>query len=215
MEFSEWELFYEAILDDFGFSRKEDRRGAELLDGMLDTFLDTNRLQELLAGNSVVVAGDGPSLADELGVCRAADAVIAADAAARRLDDAGITPDVVCTDLDGAPEHEARLSRNGTLVAIHAHGDNQELLEQWVPAFDHANVLGTTQTAPFGQLHNVGGFTDGDRCAFLADAFGAATITLAGFDMDDPDVGPEKAKKLRWAGRLLRVLEERRGEPLR
>lgn len=214
MEFSAWEPFYEAICQDFGFSQAADRQGAELLDALLSDDIETTRLEELLAGSHVVVAGDGPSLTAEMEACRSADVVVAADAASRRLTDAGITPAVICTDLDGASEHEAALSQDGTVVAIHGHGDNQARLEQWVPRFDHAHTLGTTQTRPFGRLHNFGGFTDGDRCAFLADAFGAAEITLVGFDLDDPQVGAEKAKKLRWAERLLRCLAEERGEPL-
>jgi len=56
------------------------------------------------------------------------------------------------------------------------------------------------------------GFTDGDRAAFLADACGADRLVFPGWSFDDPTVDAQKAKKLRWAERLLLVLEERRGE---
>ena len=61
-------------------------------------------------------------------------------------------------------------------------------------------------------VDNFGGFTDGDRAAFLADELGAADLRFVGWDFDDPAVGPEKARKLRWAERLLHLLERRRGD---
>jgi uncharacterized Rossmann fold enzyme len=75
-----------------------------------------------------------------------------------------------------------------------------------------SNVLATTQAAPRGAVGNHGGFTDGDRAAFLADAAGAERLVFAGWDFDDPSVAPVKLKKLRWAERLLFVLERRRDE---
>ena len=38
---------------------------------------------------------------------------------------------------------------------------------------EFANVVGTTQTEEFGKMKNFGGFTDGDRCVFLAEFFNA------------------------------------------
>jgi uncharacterized Rossmann fold enzyme len=61
-------------------------------------------------------------------------------------------------------------------------------------------------------VYNVGGFTDGDRAAFLADHCGADRLTFLGWDFDDPEVGPMKRRKLAWAERLLYWLERRRGE---
>ena len=45
-----------------------------------------------------------------------------------------------------------------------------------------SNVIGTTQTKKFGKLENFGGFTDGDRCVFLAEYFDASKIILIGMD---------------------------------
>ncbi|MFC6736148.1 hypothetical protein ACFQEQ_07845, partial [Halolamina salina] len=61
-------------------------------------------------------------------------------------------------------------------------------------------------------VRNFGGFTDGDRDAFLADALGAGELRFVGWQFDDPDVGELKARKLHWAERLLYWLETRRGE---
>jgi uncharacterized Rossmann fold enzyme len=104
------------------------------------------------------------------------------------------------------------LTREGVTVAAHAHGDNVPAVREWLPRFADEWTLATTQAAPVGPVANVGGFTDGDRAAFLADHAGAGELTFPGWNFDDPAVGPMKARKLDWAARLLRWLERRRGE---
>jgi len=209
VRFDDWEPLYEGILDDLGYSRERDREVARLLDGYIDGF-EEERLLETVGGEGVVVVGDAPSL-DPADV-DAKRAVIAADGAAERLAGAGIDPDVVVTDLDGAPGFAAEASHRGTVVAVHAHGDNADGVERWLPEFDTRNVIGTTQARPVGSLYNFGGLTDGDRAAFLADVFGAASISLAGFDFEDAE--GEKLRKLAWAERLLRRLGDQRDETL-
>jgi hypothetical protein len=97
-------------------------------------------------------------------------------------------------------------------VAAHAHGDNVPAVREWVPRFSLDAVIPTTQAAPAPPVENFGGFTDGDRAAFLADHLGAASLRFVGWEFDDPAVGAMKAKKLRWAARLLTWLESRRDE---
>ncbi|NHI04633.1 hypothetical protein DYY67_1794 [Candidatus Nitrosotalea sp. TS] len=45
--------------------------------------------------------------------------------------------------------------------------------------------IGTTEGKPFDKIKNFGGFTDGDRCVFLARHFGAKRIILFGMDFGD------------------------------
>ena len=212
MDFATWEPVYEAILADFGFDRAADERARDRLAVLTEPF-DASRLAGL-EGATVAVCGAAPNLADdnEVANAREADVVVAASSAADVLRDAGVDVNLVVTDLDGSPETAVALSRAGVPVAVHAHGDNLEAVERWVPAFDPASLLPTTQAAPVGPVRNYGGFTDGDRAAFLVDAFGAAALTFPGWDLDDPTVGTTKARKLRWAERLLAWLERRRGE---
>jgi uncharacterized Rossmann fold enzyme len=148
----------------------------------------------------------------ELDRVREADAVFAASTAAEVLRDEGVEIDCVVTDLDGTPETAQTLTESGTPVAAHAHGDNVAQVRHWIPRFDAEHVLATTQARPVGPVRNFGGFTDGDRAAFLADHLGAAELTFVGWDLDDPQVGEMKTRKLRWAARLLRWLELRRCE---
>ncbi len=210
MEFHVWEPVYERILADFGFDRVGDERARDRLAAMSDPF-DLDTLPDL-AGATVAVAGAGPSLVDEVDAAAAADYVVAASAAATTLRDAGVGVDLTVTDLDGAPERLAAASHEGLPVAVHAHGDNVDALERWVPEFAADRLLPTTQAEPAGPVRNFGGFTDGDRAAFLADSLGAGTLTFVGWSFDDPAVSELKAKKLRWAERLLYWLETRRGE---
>lgn len=209
MNFAAWEPMYETILADFGFSRRDDERARDVLAALVERF-DESRLGGI-EGATVAVAGAGPSLAGEIGCAGEADYVIAASTAADVLLDAGIEPDLLTTDLDKNPETVRDLSRRLPVVA-HAHGDNIPSIETWIPRFKSENVIPTTQAAPHGPVVNFGGFTDGDRGAFLADQFGASRLLFLGWDFEDPSVGAMKARKLRWAERLLHWLETRRNE---
>jgi len=199
MQFSEWEPWYREILEYFGFDRSLDEEAARLLASLLscDNLLS---LASLTDGNVVTVCGNAPCLKDELG--KVTGVVFAADAAAEVLDAHGIRPDVIFTDLDGATDLFTRLNSEGTIMVIHAHGDNMPLLRYWVPRFT-GNIVGTTQAAPLPHVYNFGGFTDGDRAVFAAEELGASQIIIAGFDLDDRNVDPMKRGKLQWARKLL------------
>ncbi|HUK93181.1 MAG TPA: 6-hydroxymethylpterin diphosphokinase MptE-like protein [Methanomicrobiales archaeon] len=199
--FEDWEPYYLRILAHFGFDRARDEEAAVLLASLLDRD-DLPLLRECIGGKPATVCGNGPNLAEELGRIRGT--VIAADGAASRLHARGIRPDVIVTDLDGATDAFVGMNRAGTIIVVHAHGDNMDLLRRWVPRFP-GPLVGTTQSRPFGAIHNFGGFSDGDRAVFLADALGATEVVIVGFDLDDPSVGPVKRGKLLFARELLRL----------
>lgn len=215
MNFEEWEPAYEAILEDFGYPRDADESARDELRELVEPgesgAFDEGRLG-VFDGVTVAVAGAAPTLPDELDLAEEADRVIAASTAADVLADAGVDVDLVSTDLDKHADAAVASTRSGTPVAVHAHGDNRALLARHVPRMRTEEVLPTTQAAPRGPVRNFGGFTDGDRAAFLADHVGAARLVFPGWDFDDPSVGEVKRRKLRWAERLLGWLERRRGE---
>jgi len=211
MNFETWEPVYERILTDFGYSRAGDEQARDLLaDVLTEPLFDLSTLD--WSGQTVAVAGGADSLGDELDRARAADIVVAASVAADTLLEENIPVDCMVTDLDKTPETARKLTEDGTPVAIHAHGDNTDAIESYVPTVESSAVIPTTQAAPVGPVYNFGGFTDGDRAAFLADALGGAELLFPGWDFEDDTVGAEKAKKLAWAERLLYWLEQRRGE---
>jgi len=76
------------------------------------------------------------------------------------------------------------------------------MLKKVLPVLNE-NVICTTQSKPIHNVFNFGGFTDGDRCVFLATEFGADKIELIGFDFEDEEVSAKKKKKLKWAKRLI------------
>jgi len=202
MEYPDWEPHYLEILEYFGFDRGADEEAARLLALLMDRD-NLLSLVTLTDGNEVTVCGNAPCLKNELGTIRGV--VFAADAAAEVLEDHGIRPDVIFTDLDGATDRFLDMNREGTIVVIHAHGDNIPLLKHWVPRFT-GPVVATTQASPLPHVHNFGGFTDGDRAVFAADELGASSVTLAGFDLDDREVDPVKRGKLQIARKLLALI---------
>jgi 2-amino-4-hydroxy-6-hydroxymethyldihydropteridine diphosphokinase len=202
MEFDEWEPYYREIIEYFGIPQEEDERAARVLASLLPRD-DCQLLSALCKGRTVTVCGNAPCLPRELG--RMVGSIFAADAASEVLRRYGIRPDAVFTDLDGATDDYLAMNREGTVMVIHAHGDNIPLLLHWVPLFS-GPVVGTTQARPCPPLHNFGGFSDGDRAAFAADALMAEQIRFIGFDLDDQDVDPMKRGKLQWARKLLRLI---------
>lgn len=202
MKFCDWEPYYSEILAYFGFDRQADEEAARLLASLLpaDNLIS---LVSLTDGNEVTVCGNAPCLKDD--IPKIDGIVFAADAAAEVLEDAGIRPDAIFTDLDGATDRFPEMNREGTIIVVHAHGDNMPLLRHWVPQFT-GKIVGTTQAAPLPQVYNFGGFSDGDRAVFAAHELGAQKVTLAGFDLDDPNVDPVKRGKLAWARKLLALL---------
>lgn len=208
LDFAAWEPIYERILADFGFDRTGDEEAARILSGML-TDSNTASLSELktaISGKPVLVCGNAPKLRAELSeIDLSSFVIIAADGAAAVLMDLGRVPEVICTDLDGNSEadieKEILACEKGALVLIHAHGDNTDKLEKYVSRFKR--FIATTQAEPFDHVYNFGGFSDGDRCVFVAKEFGAASIRLAGFDFEDPGVNPIKKMKLKWAKELI------------
>ncbi|WP_227131124.1 6-hydroxymethylpterin diphosphokinase MptE-like protein [Halorubellus salinus] len=216
MDFETFEPAYEAVLADFGFDRASDEHARDVLAdlaprGVLAAF------EAVLGGRDVAVVAPGPSLAADLdAVAAAADdtegAVLAVSSAAPVLREHDVAVDAYVTDLDADPELAPVLTAEGVPSAVHAHGDNVPVVRDLMPECDREHVLGTTQAAPRPDagVVNVGGFTDGDRAAFLADHVGARSLSFPGWDLDDDAVGPMKAKKLAWARRLLAWLERDR-----
>jgi hypothetical protein len=202
MKFSEWKPIYMEIARDFSFDVRADEESARKLDSLLGEPSGALRSLEGVRGGAVTVLGPA---ATPSAMAEAPEPLFVADYAAARLP-AARRPLAVVTDLDGSMERIAELSERGAVAIVHAHGDNIIRLDG-VKLFA-GPVLGTCQCAPVGRLRNYGGFTDGDRAAFLAEAFGAASVDLVGFDFDNPVPKPGrdpdmKRRKLAWARRLL------------
>ncbi|MBA7516803.1 hypothetical protein ES705_08851 [subsurface metagenome] len=213
MKYSDWEPIYEKILEDFGFDREKDDEAARVA---LEIITRKGRvrknvkqeIEKRIKGKRVIICGNAPCLErdirereKELNIS-SSSRVIAADGATSVLLRNVIIPDLVVTDLDGDVADIIHANRLGSIIVVHAHGDNIEMLKKVLPALN-ANVICTTQSEPLRNVHNFGGFTDGDRCVFLAKEFGAKEIELIGFDFEDKHISERKKKKLKWAKRLI------------
>ena len=213
---------YRRILAEFGYSERRDREAAARLDAALPDPLPAGRVGEIVRGRTAIVAGAGPSLHRLAGALRRRGkprgaALVSADSATGVLLDAGAVPDIVVTDLDGGRGSLERAAAEGSATVVHAHGDNIAEIAG-AAALLGRRCMGTAQCMPVGSLHNFGGFTDGDRAAFLADSLGASRIVLCGMDVSGGRIGsasatpaPARAVKLRklaWAGRLLEWLAQ-------
>ena len=122
-----------------------------------------------------------------------------ADGAVKALIEKNIKPDILVTDLDGDLESIEKIGKTKIPIIVHAHGDNYEKLEIVKKL---KNVVGSTQTRKFGKVENFGGFTDGDRCVFLAEYFDAKKIVLIGMDFGQK-IG--KYSKQRIADRKTKI----------
>lgn len=103
-----------------------------------------------------------------------------ANGAVQALIENKIKPDIVVTDLDGNLLSLREAARLGAVMVVHAHGDNIDILKKMIPKFHR--LIGTTQVMPTENVYNFGGFTDGDRCVFLAEEFRAKQILLIGME---------------------------------
>ncbi len=220
----EWLAWYHEIVRECQLDELADLEAAVLLDSMLrGKALEFTQIIRILSGKISIVFGAGPSL--EIDIEKYIDfsqkdgfVVLAADGATTALLKHGIVPDIVVTDLDGNTDDLIRAHVEGSIIVVHAHGDNINQLKNNIPLM-FKNVLPTTQIEPFGCLYNFGGFTDGDRAVFLSSSAGVRAIVLAGMDLGE-EIGPYskpisaltpklltmKKKKLKIARALLEWL---------
>ena len=216
MKFIDWFPYYQSIRLQFGYSTQKDQEAANMLSRMIKRkALATDILQKKIAGNPVMVIGSGPGLEKNIKFIKRNTKFvkIVANGAAQALIERNIKPNIVVTDLDSNPSFLQKAEKMGSTMVVHAHGDNINRLKKLVPKFKH--IIGSTQVMPVQNVYNFGGFTDGDRCVFLAEEFGAREIVLVGMELGD-HVGRYskevivdielKKKKMKAGKRLLEML---------
>lgn len=187
MEITKWWPWYKKIVDLFQFDESKDRHSAQYLEEQLAHHeVDFAFIRKEISNQSVLVFGAGPSLVRNLQRAKRTNVVnssvvLCADGATTALLREGILPEYIVTDLDGNVDDILKANKAGSTVVIHAHGDNFDKIQRCVPMFKE-RVIGSTQVEPTPHVFNFGGFTDGDRCAFFAEEFGAKRIILAGMD---------------------------------
>ena len=176
-----WKTQFKEIRKEFGYLEKDDLISVKKLDSLLKGKNSKNQFQNMIQGKTVFIIGAGPSLTKSLKYIKKSKKVtkIVADGAVRALLEKNIKPDILVTDLDGDLKIIEKIGKTKIPIIVHAHGDNYEKLEIVKKL---KNVVGSTQTRKIGKIENFGGFTDGDRCVFLAECFNASKIVLIGMD---------------------------------
>lgn len=182
-----------------------DIRAAELL----SDYTSGLQIADIPVGPKVTVVGAGIESPKDLEQLTTGKSIIwAADGATTACLEASIVPHVIVTDLDGNMSDILHCIKEGSIPIVHAHGDNMDELQEYVPLFN-GSFLPTCQCRTPQGLYNFGGFTDGDRAVCAAAALGAREITLYGFSFDrvgkysfhsNDDI---KIRKLRWAKRII------------
>ena len=217
-----WEKRYSEILEEFGYSKKRDLESAKILNSVLKNKFPLSKLRNLIHNQDVFVIGAGPTLSSSIPVLKKyrSSTKIVADGAVKLLIENKIKPDILVTDLDGDKKSLKKIGNSNTIMVVHAHGDN---IDKFELVSNFKNCIGTTETKSFGKIHNFGGFTDGDRCVFLAHHFKAKRIILFGMDFGNiigkysktkiPDK-KIKIKKLRKGKKLLEWLASKNSSNL-
>lgn len=220
MDYTTWKKTYDEIVQDLNLDKHQDQIAAEILESLIrqhqKNYISLGVLSELITNQTVFVFGAAPSLEPSIKQHLTQfqkSVLIAADGATSALLKYDIIPNVIVTDLDGIVSDQIRANEQLSILVVHAHGDNMNIVQQTIPQIK-GRYLGTIQTDPSDHIFvkNFGGFTDGDRSVFLADYFHARKIVLVGFDCDDNPgfysfqqnkSQDKKQKKLAWCKRLL------------
>ncbi len=233
MDMKEWKIFYDKIMDDFKFNKDMDVESAIILDKILeygDNKADINKINEIIHGNDVIIFGAGPSIKKHIDLIKKEKLldypIIVADGACKAFLEEGIIPDIIVSDLDGHLDALLECNKKGSIVVVHAHGDNIKKIIAITPKLK--NVVGSCQIPQYKErglknVINFGGFTDGDRCCFLAHYFNAKKLILGGMDFgryitnySRPEIEEEvaegdeiKIKKLEYAKQLINYLSKK------
>ncbi len=219
LSLEEWFKIYNDISKRLRLSPIEDERSAELLSVLIrNRALDPSEIKKIVYNKHVVVVGAGPSVIEDLESIKRIErkriVFVTCDGATKAfLEVFETNPHIIVTDLDGTPKEQVLCSKMGSIVMVHAHGDNRTEIATYVPKIE--KIIGTTQTKPKEKVYNFGGFTDGDRAVFIMSHFKPISITLVGMDLTE-EVGKyskpiifdrtKKIQKLKIAKELLELL---------
>ncbi|WP_304125170.1 6-hydroxymethylpterin diphosphokinase MptE-like protein [Methanosphaera cuniculi] len=223
--YNNWDKWYVKILDDFNFSMKEDIKSANLLNELIMKKGKFN-IDDMDVKKQAIIFGAGPSIKKHITYLKENFklddyTLIAADGTTEALMEEDIIPDIIVTDLDGKITPIKNANHKGSILYVHAHGDNIDKIQKHVKNLE--NIIPTTQAKPTGLLENYGGFTDGDRAVHIAIyALGINDITMAGMDFGtivtrysrpniltpQAETDEFKEKKLDYASKLIKSLSD-------
>ncbi len=195
---NEWQKQMEKVYEALPIDPKKDLEASatarRLFKPYKESILATlNVLQKIIKDKCIVIFGAGPSLDESLEECldilnRNMDncTYISADGATSALLMRNIIPQIIVTDFDGDLHFQIEALNRGAILVLHWHGDNYVRLKK-IHSLQVSleRVVPTVQVNETKYVPNFGGFTDGDRAAYLARYFRARKIVLIGFDLGE------------------------------
>lgn len=204
MNYNKWRPLYKKIIKKLDISIKKDKEARDILKQKIRP-INIKKLNKKI-NNTAYIFGNSPQLKEEINKIdiNKNPTKIVADSATKTVLNEKIKPDIVVTDLDGDIKSIKEAKKQESIIIVHAHGDNINKIKKHTQNLNP--VIGTTQTKPLKEIHNFGGFTDGDRAAYLAQEFGAQKLEMIGFDFSK--ASSEKLEKLKIAEYLLNYLEK-------
>lgn len=232
MNWLTWQPLYQEVATDLGLSIPKDYTIAEKYKILVNQSHKngfTSILEKIysLKKEKSWIFGAGPSLEQDFTIFQdnyspEHDLVVGVDGACLFLLEKEIYPDIIFSDGDGSLEALLTCIQHGSMIVLHAHGDNFTIISDFFPKVQNYTVLPTVQTEPYEPyLYNFGGFTDGDRAiSAILEWFKQITILLLGFTFgkiqgryskpnklkEDAEASEFKQKKLTFAKRYIAIL---------
>tara|TARA_B100001179_G_C18547632_1_gene384546 strand:+ start:460 stop:1221 length:762 start_codon:yes stop_codon:yes gene_type:complete len=187
MEFKEWLPYYDQIVDKFDYNPEKEHKAAEILSLVLRKHaIKYNDLKDLVSNKPVLILGAGGTLDKDLIKLRQTNCLskfitIATDGATSGIMDICMAyPHLIITDLDGKLPDIINASNKGSTVIVHGNEHNIKRVVDYTPRF--TKKLGTTWSTSRPNVHNFGGFLDGDRAICMALSLNAEFIVTIGMD---------------------------------
>lgn len=236
MDFVPFRPFFHEIAQEFGFNSEKEILARDFFHRNLsstDPKALITRISETVKNRVVCFFGAGANLIAHLKKLspilkekRQHFFLVTADGSSNALMENNIIPDMVVSDFDGLTVSQMKsLAENRVILCLLAHGDNYQLIDDYLsilkPEF---SVIGTTQAPAHYPIINPGGFTDGDRGVFLLHHLVPLDkpFFLFGYDFEgkigsyskpsylqDMPLNPVKRKKLQICRRLLALISKK------
>ncbi len=234
MEWLNWSPFYDKVAEELKLDSAKDYEVALKFRQLLEEhnsqgYESIIKQVKNFKKDKVWIFGAGPSLEKDFQIfvnnySKSTDLLVGVDGACLFLEEQGYSPDIIFSDLDGSVTAIENLLEKGSILILHAHGDNFPLVKKAFSRLQKYSLLGTVQTEPDEPfLYNFGGFTDGDRAiAATLTWYASVKVILLGFTFgtiqgkyskpeklqDHAEASEFKLKKLTFAKEFIKTLAE-------
>jgi uncharacterized Rossmann fold enzyme len=195
------DFWYPKICEYLDIDAERDEAALISISEVYQSNVSEDDLRERIEGKEIVLLAPGVKLEEEFNTflsnySLSDKTLICADGATSFLVSKNIIPDIITSDIDGKVEDQILAQEENSILLLHVHGDNTELVGKYIETISERNFLITTQSQPVNGTFNFLGFTDGDRALCLSSIMNARSVTLLGFDFGEEIGEFSKAKSL-------------------